>query len=255
VIRVAAVGDVHAGVDCAERLRAGFSLLAEQADVLLLAGDLTRRGTPEEARAMAAALAPLRLPVVAVLGNHDYHADAAETVVAVMEDIGVTVLEGDSTTLDLGGRTLGIAGVKGFGTGFPGGCGTEFGEPEMKAFVAHSRIRAECLHRALVDLRADVVVALTHYSPTPDTLRGEPPEIHPFLGSFHLAEAIDRAGVVDLALHGHAHLGTEVGLTPGGVPVRNVAQPVLGRSYKIYLLDGDEATGTLVGDAGAISPA
>jgi Icc-related predicted phosphoesterase len=242
VIRVAAVGDVHAGVLCEPRLRDGFEHLAQRADVLLLAGDLTRCGSAKEAGVLAGVLAGTGVPTVAVLGNHDHHSDEAGKVVEVLEEAGVVVLEGTSTTIDLGGRTLGVAGVKGFGGGFPGGCATEFGEAEMKAFVAHSRQCADLLRDALATLEADVVVALTHYSPTADTLRGEPPEIHPFLGSYFLAEAIDSTGTVALAVHGHAHRGAERGLTPGGVRVRNVAQPVLGHSYKVYVLHGDEAS-------------
>jgi Icc-related predicted phosphoesterase len=239
VIRVAAVGDVHAGIGSAGRLRQGFAHLGERADALFLAGDLTRTGSPLEAKALVAALAPLVVPTVAVLGNHDYHADQQDTVVAILEDAGVVVLEGGSTTIELGHCTLGVAGVKGFGGGFPGGCATEFGEPEMKAFIGHSRRCADRLRHSLENLTADVVVALLHYSPTADTLRGEPAEIHAFLGSYLLAEAIDEVGGVDLVVHGHAHRGSERGQTPSGVPVRNVAQPVLGHSYKVYVLHGD----------------
>jgi Icc-related predicted phosphoesterase len=142
--------------------------------------------------------------------------------------------------MEIDGVRVGIAGCKGFGGGFLGACATEFGEPEMKAFIAHSRSCAESLRASLQATMADVVVALLHYSPTPDTLRGEPPEIHAFLGSYLLAEAIDDVGGVDLVLHGHAHRGTERGHTPGGTRVRNVAQPVLGHSYKVYVLHGDE---------------
>jgi Icc-related predicted phosphoesterase len=148
----------------------------------------------------------------------------------------VKVLEGTSTIVDSPGGRLGVAGLKGFGGGFAGACASDFGEPEMKAFNRHTRDGAQRLEGALEDLDGvDVRIALLHYSPVRETLQGEPLEIFPFLGSYHLAEAIDRAGA-DLALHGHAHRGVERGVTPGGVRVRNVAQHVIGRAYNVYAL-------------------
>jgi Icc-related predicted phosphoesterase len=211
--------------------------LSAHADVLLLAGDLTRHGTVEEGHAVADEFADLPVPVVAVLGNHDYHSDLQDEITAVLTDHGITVLEGDGVVLEVGDQRLGIAGVKGFGGGFAGKCGSDFGEPEMKAFIRHTKEIAAGLCAALDALDADQRVALTHYSPVIETLRGEPPEIYPFLGSYLLAEAIDNAAA-DLAVHGHAHHGSEQGMTPGGVLVRNVAQPVLRRAYAVYCLDG-----------------
>jgi Icc-related predicted phosphoesterase len=240
VVCVAAVGDIHLGADSRGVFRPTLAELS--ADVLLLAGDLTRLGTVEEARVVAEELAGLDVPVVAVLGNHDYQSDQQDGVTAVLEDAGVTVLDGTGVVVETGTRRIGVAGIKGFGGGFAGKCATEFGEPEMKDFVRHSRRHAERLHEALAGLAdqgADLIVSLTHYSPVKDTLTGEPPEIYPFLGSYQLAEAIDAAGA-DLAVHGHAHAGVETGLTPGGVRVRNVAQPVIRRAYAVYSLDGEE---------------
>ena len=240
MIRVAAVGDVHFGCDSEGRLRPHLTHVGELADVLLIAGDLTKHGEPDEAAVLAGELRDLPVPVVAVLGNHDWHSDRAEEVAAAMEAGGVTVLEGSSTVIRVGERRLGIAGTKGFGGGFAGACGSEFGEPEMKAFVRHTRGLAERLEACLHELDGvDHKVALTHFSPTADTLAGERLEIFPFLGSYLLAEAIDRGGA-DLAVHGHAHAGTERGLTPGGVHVRNVAQPVIGHAYAVYCLGGDD---------------
>jgi Icc-related predicted phosphoesterase len=233
VIRVAAVGDVHIGTDCAGQLRPHFEHLAERADVLLLAGDLTRRGEPEEAAVLADELRGLPVPALAVLGNHDHHAGAVDVVVRRLQDVGVQVLEGGSAVVEVDGARLGVAGAKGFGGGFAGACGSEFGEPEMKAFMAHTRQVAAGLEAGLRSLETDVRVALLHYSPVEATLRGERLEIYPFLGSYLLAEAVDRAGA-DLVVHGHAHNGTERGVTAAGVPVRNVAQPVLRRSYAVY---------------------
>jgi len=154
----------------------------------------------------------------------------------VLEDHGLRVLEGDAVTLQVDGHSVGIAGVKGFGGGFAGKCASNFGEPQMKAFVEHTIERSEQLRSALSGLDTDVRIALTHYSPIPETLRGEPPEIYPFLGCYQLGEVIDECGV-DLAVHGHAHFGCEQGVTPGGTRVRNVAQPVIRSAYACYCLE------------------
>ncbi|MEU9647595.1 metallophosphoesterase [Streptomyces sp. NPDC048110] len=238
MIRVAAVGDIHMGPDSQGLLRPAFETLPDCADLLLLAGDLTRHGTPQEARVVAREVRDLPVPVVAVLGNHDHHDERPEEVTAILREAGVTVLEGENAVVDCAGGRVGIAGVKGFGGGFVGRSAGEFGEPVMKEFVRTTRRSADSLHAALKELdEADCAarVALTHFSPVADTLAGEPPEIHPFLGSYLLAEAIDTAGA-DLAVHGHAHLGAEHGMTAGGVRVRNVAQPVIRRAFNVYRL-------------------
>lgn len=233
MIRIAAVGDVHLGEDARGLLRPALENLPEHADVLLLAGDLTRHGTADEAHVVADEFRDLPVPVVAVLGNHDHHSDVPDDIAKILEDSGIRVLEGNAVTLELNGHRVGIAGVKGFGGGFAGKCASNFGEPEMKAFVEHTIERADRLRDALSSLDTDIRIALTHYSPIPETLRGEPPEIYPFLGCYQLGEAIDECGV-DLALHGHAHFGCEQGVTPGGVRVRNVAQPVIRSAYACY---------------------
>jgi Icc-related predicted phosphoesterase len=235
IVRVAAVGDVHVGLDSSPVLGPP-DVLADEADVLLIAGDLTRHGTPAEAEVLAAELADVPVPVVIVLGNHDFESDAPEEVRGIVESAGATVLDGDATTLAVGGVTVGIAGTPGFGGGFPGGTCSEFGEPLMKAFVRRTRTMATALCQALSGMDADVRIALTHYSPVEETLAGEPLQIYPFLGSYLLAEAIDTGGA-HLAVHGHAHRGTRAGTTPCGVPVRNVAQPVLGRPFTVLRLD------------------
>jgi len=245
MIRVAAVGDIHFGHDSAGTLRPHLEDIDEQADVFLLAGDLTRLGHPDEAAVLAAELDGLPVPIVAVLGNHDYHSDQEKAVTDVLAGAGVCVLEGTSTVVDVCGTAVGIAGVKGFGSGFAGACGSDFGEPIMKAFVRHAQEAADRLRDGLDDLAEAGVqhrVALMHYSPTEGTLQGERPEIYPFLGSYLLGEAVDRAGA-DVAIHGHAHGGTEKGFTPGGIQVRNVAQPVINRAYNVYCLDCETASG------------
>ena len=236
-VRVAALGDPHAGVDTVGFLRPALADVAAHAEVLLIAGDLTRHGDPDEAAVLAGEVCELGVPVVAVLGNHDHDGDQEDKVRAVMEDAGVVVLEGESTVLDIGGTRVGIAGAKGFGGGFRGACGTEFGEREMKAFMGHTRAVAERLADALESLDADVRIVLLHFSPVPETLVGERLEIYPFLGSHLLADAVDRSGA-DLVVHGHAHGGSEKGTTPGGVPVRNVSQPVIGSAYRVFEVPG-----------------
>ncbi|TDU74288.1 metallophosphoesterase [Streptomyces sp. KS 21] len=238
MIRVAAVGDIHLGPGSEGLLRPAFDTLTGCADLLLLAGDLTRHGTPQEGRVVAGEVAGLPVPVIAVLGNHDYQSDQQDALTRELNEGGVRVLECDGVLVDIDGTKVGVAGTKGFGGGFAGRCASDFGEPEMKAFVRYTRRCADGLARSLRELReagSDVRIALTHFSPVPDTLAGEPPEIFPFLGSYLLAEAMDEAGA-DLAVHGHAHLGTEHGLTAGGVRVRNVAMPVIDRAFAVYHL-------------------
>jgi Icc-related predicted phosphoesterase len=242
MIRIAAVGDLHIGAEERDPWGPWLAGLAEEADLLLLAGDLTRCGAPAEAERVAAELTQVTIPMIAVLGNHDYHADHERDVTAHLTRAGVRVLEGDTVVLSVGQRRVGVAGVKGFGGGFLGACGSEFGEPEMKAFIQHTRRIAAGLRRDLAGMQADVRIALLHYSPIAETLEGERREIYPFLGSYLLAEAIDEAGA-DLVLHGHAHAGQEVGTTPRGIPVRNVARPVIQRPYKVYCLRADDAEG------------
>ena len=235
MIRIAAVGDLHYGVGSPSILRPSLEHLPQHADMFLLAGDLTRCGGTDEIRELASDLRGLTIPVVAVLGNHDYQSDLDAQVRQILEAAGVSVLEGEAVTLDVGGVRVGIAGTKGFGGGFRGAHGTDFGEPEMKAFVAHTRKLADGLEKALNSLDSDLRIALMHYSPVEATLEGERLEIYPFLGSYLLAEAIDNAGA-DLAFHGHAHHGSEKGRTPAGIPVRNVAQPVIRHAYNVYTL-------------------
>ena len=238
MIRVAAVGDIHMAPETRGVLRPAFDTLPECADLLLLAGDLTRHGTLEEAGVVADEIRDLGVPVVAVLGNHDHHDDRQDEVTQLLREAGTEVLEGGSAVVRVGDVRVGVAGTKGFGGGFVGASAGEFGEPVMKEFVRVSRRCADGLRSALEGLAregCDIRIALTHYSPVPETLAGEPLEIYPFLGSYLLAEAIDTAGA-DLAVHGHAHAGTEHGMTTGGVKVRNVAQPVIGRAFHVYHL-------------------
>ncbi len=237
MIRLAAVGDVHCGIEAAEQVRTQFASVRDHADALLLAGDLTRLGTPAEAQVFADALSDLGgMPIAAVLGNHDYESDRQEEVRGIFERAGIEVLEGSSVLWEMDGVRVGVAGTKGFGGGFEGTHAPVFGEPEMKAFVEHTRSLARRLDDSLREIDADYRIVLLHYAPVRETLSGEPREIFPFLGSYLFAEIADEHGV-DLVLHGHAHRGVERGRTPGGIPVRNVAQAVIRQAYAIYTLD------------------
>jgi Icc-related predicted phosphoesterase len=236
MIRIAAAGDIHFDRNSSNRLARHLQGLSGKADMLLLAGDLTQTGHPEEMMVLANDLKTCPIPVIAVLGNHDYHLGQPSKLIKILKDAGVKVLEKSSTIMAINGHQVGIAGAKGFGGGFVGACGSDFGEPEMKAFIRHSKLEAKMLRKVIEELRSDYKIVLLHYSPTTQTLVGEKKEIYPFLGSYFLAEAIDY-GDVDIVFHGHAHAGIEKGETPGGVPVRNVALPVIRHTFNIYTLD------------------
>jgi Icc-related predicted phosphoesterase len=239
MIRLAAAADLHLGPDAAGTLAPALAGLKDEADLLLLAGDVTRVGAPAEAEAAVRELAGVGVPVVAVLGNHDYEAGQAPAVAGILREAGIHVLDRSAATLDVAGQKVAIAGTKGFGGGFAEALADNFGEPEMKAWIGHAEAEAEALAGVLSTLVGDVRIVLLHYAPTPDTLTGERLELYPFLGNSLLGEAIDRAGV-DLAIHGHAHSGVPAGTTPGGVPVRNVAQAVIRRPYAVFTIERED---------------
>jgi Icc-related predicted phosphoesterase len=207
--------------------------VADAADLFLLAGDLTDTGDPAEARLLAATLSEMDIPRVAVLGNHDFHQDKEREIAAVIEASGTVVLEADVSHFAIREVRVGVAGIKGFGGGFPRAMLFEFGEPEMKAFVRHTRANAAALEGALARLDGDVRIVLMHYSPVEATLVGDSVGMYPFLGSYLFGEVIDRAQV-DLVVHGHAHDGSAEGSTSRGVPVLNAAMQVTGRPYVFY---------------------
>ena len=235
MIRLAAVADIHLGLDSHGVFDDLREELEHSSDLFVIAGDITRHGTAEEAKVAGAELSSLTVPTVAILGNHDHHSGEEREVRAILEDSGVTMLENESTIIEVDGTTVGVAGHKGFGGGFLGACGSDFGETEMKAFVRHTMRGAHRFGEVLSELETEVKIAAVHYAPIEETLEGERLEIFPFLGSYLLGQAIDSGGA-DLAIHGHAHAGKERGTTPGGVPVRNVAQAVIGRPFKVYEL-------------------
>lgn len=242
IIRVAAVGDFHCGEEDAGRYREAFAKVNDEADVLLLAGDLTRRGTPAEFRVVAGELADVRIPILTVLGNHDHESHQTEAGLAILRERGVHILDGEPFELN---DQIGFAGVKGFMGGFGRWTLTAFGEVETKAFVGTTLEEVQRLEFALRRLSTPVRVVLLHYAPITDTVVGEPEQIFPFLGNDRLVEPIDRfkAAVV---FHGHAHHGTFRGTTPGGVPVFNVSHVLLrdqkvGDMYFLYDIAVEEA--------------
>lgn len=226
-MKLAAVGDLHVRAGEEARIETLLGPAREEAHAIALLGDLTHHGRIEEAEALGRGLERLGLPVLAVLGNHDHDSGLADAVASVLRDDGVLVLERAHAVVS----GIGFAGAKGFGGGFGDRIVRAFGEDALKSFVAESVAEATALRGALQALPEGPRVALLHYAPVRDTVLGEPPEIHAFLGTSRLADALDE-GRATLALHGHAHLGAHRGATAGGVPVWNVGLPVLEREKK-----------------------
>jgi Icc-related predicted phosphoesterase len=224
-MRIAAVGDLHCTKESAGHLRPLLATTEGRADVLLLCGDLTDYGTAEEAHVLARELSVVKLPTIAVLGNHDYESGKAETVAQILTEVGVRVLDGDSHIVN----DVGFAGVKGFCGGFGRGTLGPWGERAVKGFVKEALDEALKLEAALARLRTTRRVAVLHYAPIRDTVIGEPEEIFPFLGCSRLEEPLERYPV-DAAFHGHAHRGAPEGKTRVGTPVYNVARPLLRRT-------------------------
>jgi Icc-related predicted phosphoesterase len=237
VIRIAAAGDVHASEATRDRVLNAFERVAEEADVILLAGDLTTTGEPEQAAVLAAACRDLDIPVFSVLGNHDYHAGRAQDIRAVLEEAGVHVLERSWHTCTIAGVELGVVGAKGFVGGFPGSVLPDFGEPLLRQVYAETTGEAEAIAKGLQEIvHCDLRVVLLHYAPIEATISGEPEGIHVMLGSDRLATPIAEYGA-DLVLHGHAHAGSFEGCI-GKIPVYNVAVHVTGRDFWIFDLEG-----------------
>jgi len=226
-LRIAAVADIHVKKTSAGAMQPLFSQITESADVLLMCGDLTDYGTIEEAKVLAKEISSsLRIPALAVLGNHDFESNQQDEVVRILADAGVVVLDGGSYEL----HGVGFAGVKGFAGGFGRRALGAWGEPIIKNFVHETIEEALKLEAALARLRTDQKVALLHYSPIQATVEGEPLEIVAFLGSSRLEEPLDRYRV-SAVFHGHAHRGSPEGRTKGAAPVYNVAMPVLAANY------------------------
>ena len=226
-IRVAAISDVHYGKASQGMLVPLFTEIARQADVLVISGDLTDYGLPEEARALARDLTTcVKIPIVVVLGNHDYESGREGEVRDIMTEAGIHVLDGDAVEV----AGVGFAGVKGFAGGFGRGALGAWGEPSIKAFVREAVDEALKLESALARLRTPSKLAVLHYAPIRETVEGEPLEIYPWLGSSRLEEPLSRYRV-HAVVHGHAHKGSPQGKTAQGIPVYNVALPVLKEHY------------------------
>lgn len=226
-VRLAAMSDIHVSKTGQGALASIFAQVSERGDLLVMCGDLTDYGLPEEARVLARDIGTaLRVPCVTVLGNHDFEAGKQDEVRQILTDAGVTVLDGDSCEL----QGVGFAGVKGFCGGFGRGALGPWGEEIIKSFVREAVNEAFKLESALARLRTAHRVALLHYSPVRSTVEGEPPEIFPYLGSSRLEEPLARYPVTAV-IHGHAHNGRLEGHTASGTPVYNVSMPLLKKCW------------------------
>src|ERR1043165_3352026 len=226
VVRLAALADIHYSKTSHGSLQPLFSQIAESADVMMLSGDLTDYGLAEEARILAKDLAQVKIPMVGVLGNHDFESGQERDIAQILSDVGVHMLDGDTWEF----RGVGFAGVRGFCGGFGRGALGPWGEKIIKDFVHEAVQEALKLESALARLKSDHRIVLMHYAPVRATVEGESPEIFPFLGSSRLEDPLSRFDVTAV-FHGHAHKGAPEGRTQSGVPVYNVAHAVLKANY------------------------
>jgi uncharacterized protein len=237
VVRIAAAADIHASEVSADRVERAFSDLEGEADVILLAGDLTTSGEPEQAEVIADSCRNLDVPIFAVLGNHDHHAGRTDELREVLAGAGIRLLDRECASCEVDELEVGVVGTKGFVGGFPGSALPDFGEPLLRKVYEETSAEAEAIKRGLQAIvHCDIRIVLLHYSPVVDTLEGEPPGIWTYLGSERLATPIAESGC-DLVLHGHAHAGSFQGCI-GDIPVYNVAVHVTGRNFWIVELDG-----------------
>ena len=235
-LRIAAAGDVHCSEQRREEVAQAVEAIDGVADVVLFCGDLTTHGEPEEGAVLADACAPLDVPVFAVLGNHDWHADRRDELVAVLGEGGIQVLDRSWAVCEAGGLQLGVVGIKGFVGGFAGSHLPDFGEPLLRRVYGETSLEVEALDAGLRAIATcPTRIALLHYAPIEATIEGESPGISAFLGTDRLAAPIAEHEP-DLVLHGHAHAGTFQGAI-GGVPVYNVSVPVMGRDFWLFELD------------------
>ncbi len=232
--RIAAVADVHCHEHMRGQLAEAFRDVNDRAGALVLAGDLTATGQLEEARQLLRELRPVTVPIIAVLGNHDFEHSQQEQIYDLLKASGIYVLDGEGVELEIEGDRIGFAGTKGFGGGFGRYLLTAYGEQIIKDFVLAGVIEVEKLERGLSQLRTRRRIVIVHYSPIRETLVGEPLELYPFLGSSELSKPIDNFGA-DVVFHGHGHYGSRVGHTKGGIPVFNVAKTLV-VTYHLYEL-------------------
>lgn len=237
-IRIAAAADIHCSDETRGDVEAAFEKVDAEADVILLAGDLTTYGLPEQAQVLADIARSVEVPIVAVLGNHDYHSDRASEIVELLTAAGVTLLERSSTVLSPGDVSVGVVGVKGFIGGFDGG-GINFGEPMIREIYAETTADVEALDRGFSEVSgAAIRIALLHYAPITETLEGEPRGLWSVLGNERLAVPL-AAHKPDLVLHGHAHKGRFQG-SIDSIPVFNVAVHVMGHDFWTFELEPAE---------------
>jgi Icc-related predicted phosphoesterase len=238
-IRIAAAGDVHGDEDRRGAIAQAFAGLDTRADLLLLAGDLTTYGEPAEAAVVADACRALSIPILAVLGNHDWHANKCDAITSVLADAGVTVLHRGWTVCEVDGTEVGVVGTKGFIGGFPDSTLPDFGEPVLRRVYAETTEEVEAIETGLQAVaHCPLRIVLLHYAPTMTTLEGEPRGILAFLGSDRLARPIAEHAP-DLVVHGHGHAGTFEGYI-GSIPVFNVSVPVMGHDFWVFELDGSK---------------
>jgi len=243
-LRVAAAGDIHCREANRDRVVEAFARLDGEADIALLAGDLTSHGTLAEAEIVCAAAAATEVPVFAVLGNHDWHAGEQDAIRARLTEGGVRILDGEATAVEVDGIEVGLVGCKGFVGGFAPRHLPDFGEPSLRAVYAETTAEVEALAAGLHEIATcPIRIVLLHYSPVEATLEGEPREILPFMGSDRFAAPILEHGP-DLVLHGHAHDGAPEGRI-GQVPVHNVSLPVTGRDFWTTELDAGGGRGPI----------
>lgn len=236
MLRVAVVGDIHYGLEEPRYHTLPINRLNKEADLFLIAGDLTETGTIAEIERCLQDLKKITIPIVCVLGNHDYNDDNETELAKLLEGENITVLEGESRVLTIGAVTVGIAGVKGFPGGYSNGMVHDFGEKILRDFAQLAKRQARGLANELTQLDTDYRVVLMHYAPIVETLQGENEEIFVWMGNQVFADAIDEAGA-DVVFHGHAHAGKRVGQTAKGIPVYNVAQPVMDKPYIVYIFE------------------
>lgn len=230
-IKIAAIGDLHASRAPRGEVLDLFARANQEADVLVLCGDLTDQGRPEELQVLVEEMAGVEIPIVAVFGNHDHEAGRVDELAVMLRDRGVHILDGENTVID----DIGFVGIKGFGGGFGRYTIGGFGEASLKAFVEETFEQSIRLETALRTLEAEIRVVVMHHAPIPETLKGESEQLYPFLGSSRFLQPIETYGA-DVVFHGHSHFGSPEGATPSGIPVYNVARPVLQRAGELFRL-------------------
>lgn len=235
MIRIAAVGDLHIHKTSRDIIKPSFRSLNSKADILVLTGDLTSKGRISEAKILIEELSEVKIPIVAVLGNHDYHNKKNVQISELLLQNEIHILDGGCVTFKINNKTIGFTGTKGFCGGYGNRSIPDFGEQSLRLLVDEIDYEASKIERGLLNLEADYKIVVLHYSPTIETLKGEDPQIYFFLGGSKLAEPIDKLKP-DLVFHGHTHYGIQHGFTEEGVPVRNVSMPMIKRPYSIVSL-------------------